>query len=187
MTEFHKIILGQSLLCICCVFYLIWWGLSFRPDVTVNREGGINGLLLLITAISGLAGVALSLIGVNSLQAVDKPKVNGAFVLVCGIAVYVFLLILTRLAFKRPVTTELLLITAWAMLEMTVISSLNAGGRLTDIRFWILAAVVAIAFVGSMILYVLYYRMEPMRAFYAAMVPLITEGASMLVVILLSI
>ena len=41
---------------------------------------------------------------------------------------------------------------------------------------------IAIAFVISMILYVLYYKMEPMKAYYAAMVPLITEAISMAIV-----
>ena len=35
-----------------------------------------------------------------------------------------------------------------------------------------------------MILYVAYYRMEEMKAFYAAMVPLVTEGLSMIILII---
>lgn len=50
---------------------------------------------------------------------------------------------------------------------------------MTDSRFVIACVIIAAAFMISMILYVLYYRMEPMKAFYAAMVPLITEGISM--------
>ena len=40
-------------------------------------------------------------------------------------------------------------------------------------------APIAAAFVISMILYVAYYKMEEMKAFYAAMVPLVTEAAAM--------
>ena len=72
------------------------------------------------------------------------------------------------------------------VLELTVISSLNADGKLSDARFWIMIVVLAAAFLISMILYVLYYRMEPMKAFYAAMVPLITEGVSMVVLLVLT-
>ena len=35
------------------------------------------------------------------------------------------------------------------------------------------------AFLISIVLYVAYYRMEEMMAFYAAMVPLVTEGLAM--------
>ena len=41
--------------------------------------------------------------------------------------------------------------------------------------------VIAVAFLVSIILYVAYYRMEAMKAFYAAMVPLITEAGAMAV------
>ena len=35
----------------------------------------------------------------------------------------------------------------------------------------------------NMVLYVLYHRMEPMKAFYAAMVPFLTEAFSMAVLL----
>ena len=50
-----------------------------------------------------------------------------------------------------------------------------------------LIIVIAAAFVISMVLYVAYYRMEEMKAFYAAMVPLITEAAAMAVLICISL
>ena len=39
--------------------------------------------------------------------------------------------------------------------------------------------VIAVAFLISIVLYVAYYRMDEMKAFYAAMVPLITEAVAM--------
>jgi len=71
------------------------------------------------------------------------------------------------------VTSELLLIVAWTMLELWAIVVLNGGGSLSDVRLTILAVVLAAAFIVSIILYVAYYRMEEIRAFYAAMIPLI--------------
>lgn len=186
MSGFGKVITGQILLVVCCIFYLIWWSISYRPGVTVNRAGGINGILLLITALCGISGLVLSIYGANALPTVSRPKLSGGYIVIGGIIAYFVLLLVTRFAFHRPVTTELFLITGWTLLELTVISSLNGAGRLSDARFRILLMVIAIAFVISMVLYVLYYRMEEMKAFYAAMVPLITEAVSMLVTILLT-
>lgn len=186
-SEVWKITGGQILLIICCIFYLIWWSISYRPGVEVNRLSGLRGILLFITALSGLAGVAFSVYGVNEVTAVRPAKMNGGLIVLFGIAAYIILLFITRLVFKRPVTTELLLISGWVVLELTVINSLNSAGILSDAKFRILLFVIAAAFLISMILYVLYYRMEPMRAFYAAMVPLITEGVSMLVLVLMSL
>ena len=46
-----------------------------------------------------------------------------------------------------------------------------------------MCAVIATAFTISIVFYVAYYRMDEMKAFYAAMVPLVTEGVSMAVLI----
>lgn len=183
-SAFVKVTCGQILLVICCIFYLIWWSISYRPGVAVNRAGGINGVLLLITALSGLSGVVLSIIGENALPAVSTLKMGAGMIVTGGILAYIILLIVTRFAFQRPVTTELILITGWAVLELTVISSLNAAGRMTGGGFWLMICVIAAAVIISLVMYVLYYRMEEMRAFHAAMIPLVTEGISMIALLI---
>lgn len=173
-----KVIIGQVLLVVCCFFYLIWWYRGFRPGVTVNRVGGINGALLLVTAVFGIAGLVLSLMPVPE----DLPrKISSVYIVGGGVIAYLGLLLLTRYVFQRIVTTELFLIVGWTMLEMVVITKLNAAGALSDGRFCFMCCVFAIAFVISMVLYVAYYRMEELKAFYAAMVPLVTEAVSMII------
>ena len=63
----RRVIIGQILLIICCVFYILWWYRGYRPGVTVNRVGGLNGMLLLMTAAFGLAVIAAVLSGIMSL------------------------------------------------------------------------------------------------------------------------
>jgi hypothetical protein len=104
-----------------------------------------------------------------------------------GIAAYIILMVITKYGFQRIVTTELFLIVGWTMMELSLLNRLSGSGLLTGPKLVIMYVVIALAFVISMILYVAYYRMEEMKAFYAAMVPLVTEGLSMatLVVLLL--
>ena len=64
-----------------------------------------------------------------------------------------------------------------------MIDRLNAAGYLSEGKFSVMCIVIAIAFLISMVLYVAYYRMEEMKAFYAAMVPLITESVAMAVLV----
>ncbi|MBR6472422.1 MAG: hypothetical protein IKS99_01665, partial [Firmicutes bacterium] len=161
---------------------MIWWYRCYRPGEAVNRVGGANGIILLSTAAFGIAGVVLSLTRVPIIR---SPKIESVWILTAGIAGYAILLLLTRFAFNRIVTTELILIVGWAMLETAVICNLNAGGGLTGRGFTFMCTVIAIAFIISVILYVAYYRMEEMRAFYAAMVPLILAGLSMGILIVL--
>ena len=176
-----NILVGQALLVVCCVFYLIWWYRGFRPGVYVNRVGGVNGLLLAITAALGLAGLFFSLYAVEGGEA--PAKTHGLWILIGGIGAYILLFIITRFGFQRIVTSELFLIVGWTMLEISVIDRLHAAGALPAGRFWVMMGVVACAFMISIVLYVAYYKMEEMKAFYAAMVPLITEGLTMVVLL----
>lgn len=180
----NRIILGQILLILCCIVYLVWWYRGFRPGITVNRIGGMNGALLAITAILGISGVVFSLLPS------DKDvlwKTNPLFIIAGGIIGYIVLLFVTRYMFDRVVTSELFLIIGWTMLETAVINRLNAEGMLGEIEFTVMCVIIAAAFIISMILYVAYYKMEEMKAFYAAMIPLITEGAAMAVLVCMMI
>jgi hypothetical protein len=182
-TSYNQILLGQGLLIICCIFYLIWWSLSYRPGVVVDRVQGIRGLLLAITALSGIVGMILSVHGAGSIPK-QGPAVSGSTLLAVGIVLYFVLLVLTRNFMGRAVTTELALIVGWLILEVTVLQALWCGGRIGNAGFYLMLAIIAAAFVISMVLYVLYYRMPEGQAFYAAMVPLITEAVSMALLLL---
>ena len=165
---------------LCCIVYLIWWYRGFRPGTDVNRVGGTNGILLLITAGLGIAGIVMSLMPV---QQTARLKADPAMIAAGGIIAYFVLLFVTKYCFQRVVTTELLLIVGWAVLETVVVTRLDAAGMLGENGFFIMCIVLAVAVVISMVLYVAYYRMEEMKAFYAAMLPLVTEAAAMIILI----
>lgn len=176
----RRVITGQFLLIICCVFYLIWWYRGYRPGASAGPIGGINGVLLFITMAFGFSGVIFSLMPVPE---ISEPKMYPMAIVGAGTGAYLVLLLVTKFIFHRIVTAELFLIVAWTVLEIMVINRLFAGGFLPDSGFMFLCAVVMAAFTFSMILYIVYYRMEEMKAFYAAMLPLVTEAAAMAVLI----
>lgn len=175
----NKMMYGQILLIICFLFYLIWWYRGFRPGVDVSRVKGLNGLLLAITAITGIIGVALSLTG----SVPTTPMIPASVILVTGIIAYIVLLLVTRFLLNRVVTSELLLIVAWTMLEVWVVNCLDGTGLLPGAMFGIMIAVLALAFLGSMVCYVLYYKIEEKAAFYVAMVLLIAGIVSMVTLV----
>ena len=172
-----QLLAGQILLIICFVIYCIWWYRGFRPGVNVSRVNGLNGLLLAVTALTGAIGIALSLLSTST----ASPLISPATILISGVVGYIVLLLITRFLFDRIVTSELLLIVVWTLLEIWVICS----GILPESRFWTMIAVIAVAFVISMICYVAYYKMEEMKAFYTAMAPLILGIVSMTVLVLM--
>ena len=174
----QRLIVGQILLIVCFVIYLIWWYRGFRPGASVNRVWGINGILLALTAAFGIGGVAITLLGDNTQS--SELIISPMTILIAGIVTYIGLLLFTRFVFGRVVTSELLLIVAWTMLEVWVIDVMNGIGNLSTTRFAVMFAALAVAFIVSIVLYIAYYRMEEMKAFYAAMVPLIAAEACMI-------
>lgn len=181
----RSILFGQLSLIICCIFYLIWWSLCYKPGLVVDRIHGFRGVLLLITALCGLVGVWLSMHGMSELT-IRHSMFSGSRIMGIGIFVYIVLVLITFFGFHRPVTTELFLITGWLILEMCLINTLYGAQILSISRFWNLFFVLMVAFVVSILLYILYYRMEAMKAYYAAMIPLMTEAISMIIVLILS-
>lgn len=175
----RRLMAGQILLIVCFVFYLIWWYRGFRPGTSVNRTRGFNGVLLALTAAFGISGVAITLLS-DYATASEMLKISPMTILIAGIVAYIGLLMITRFGFGRIVTSELLLIVAWTMLEVWVIDVLNGIGSLSETRFTAMSAVLGTAFIVSIVLYVAYYRMEEMRAFYAAMVPLAAAEVCMI-------
>lgn len=184
VPAFEQICRGQFLIVLCCIVYLIWWSISFRPGETVNRIGGVRGVLLLLTAVLGIAGVILNAHG-NGMVPREAEAVSGTVFFIGGAAAYLLLLLVTGVFLKRPVTTELFLITWWTVLELMTLNALNGAGFLSGGRLAFLVILTAAACAVSLVIYMLYYRMEAWKAFYAAMVPLITEGICMAVVLLL--
>ena len=178
----RQIIIGQVLLIICCIFYLAFWYMGYRPNTVVDRTGGVNGLLLSATAFFGMAGIICSLMPAKE---TGTAKYSHLFIVIGGVVAYVVLMVVTKYGFQRMVTTELFLIVGWTMLELSIINRLSGSRLLMGPKLVAIYVVVAMAFVISMVLYVAYYRMEEMKAFYAAMVPLITEGVSMGVLVAL--
>ena len=177
-----QIIIGHILMIICCIFYIIWWYRCYRPNTHVNKASGINGILLLITALSGITGIFLSIQAVSGKQ---PYLLTTPMIIITGIIAYILLLLITRFLFHRIVTTELVLITVWTVLEVMFTDRLYAVSALSHTAYMTMNIVIFIAFAISMILYVAYYRMEENKAFYAAMIPLITEALAMTVLICL--
>ena len=165
-----EIFQSNILLVICCAFYLIWWLLAFKPAGAVR--GMRTGWLLIPAFAAGLAAIIVAIKGILSASA----KVNlfpGGLLLWGGVAAYLILLALTRLLFKRPVTTELFLIVGWAMLALSEINVLYGTGRLSHGLAAGFAVVVGVAALISLVCYVLYYNLGNQAGYFDGMVPLL--------------
>ena len=173
-----SILTGHILLILCCIFYLLWWCYAFKPGFTESRVAGKAGMLLLITAVTGLAGVAFSVMGCNQPGSRPAP-IPSIVILVGGIVIYIVLMIGSSVFLHRQVTTELLLIIGWLVLE--ALSYQNAycheGIGRPVMMALMLAAV--IASVLSLYFYLQYYQVVESRGYVYGMIPLIMDGVCM--------
>ena len=166
-TASGKILLGNLLFAACCIVYLVWWSVAFRPGFSAPMV--LKGSLFLITAALGIAGLAMI---ANGCAQTESP-VRFLHIIAAGAVVYVVLLVLTNVLMHRQVTTELMLIVFWASMEICACGALCGEGVFSGKVFAVLAVIVLAAAAAGMICYLKYYDLEPMKAFYDGMVPLI--------------
>jgi hypothetical protein len=168
-TAIWEIFSGNLLLFFCCMFYLLWWIVSFKP----NSSGGSSSTVYITAAfITGVIAIALMSSGIYSLSK-DSRSLPVKLILLGGAALYIILQLITVSVFHRIVTSELIIIHMWAALELSVVAVLYGTGQFKSEHAVILVALVGIAFVASLICYVLYDRLNDMASYLDGMIPLI--------------
>ncbi|HML37771.1 MAG TPA: hypothetical protein PKA19_10180 [Bacillota bacterium] len=171
-----QIFWGNALLVVCCAFYLAWWLLAFKPNGAIS--GMRTGWLLIPALAAGLAAVILAVTGILS-ASVEKTLFPGGFLLWGGIAVFLVLPVVTQVIFKRPLTTELILIVGWAVLAFSEINALYGSGRFSYRMAIIFAVVIGVAMLVSLVCYVLYYNLGAVAGYFDGMVPLLMAALVM--------
>jgi len=165
-----QIFRSNILLIICCAFYLAWWLLAFKP---IGAIRGMKTEWLLIPAFAaGSVAIILAVKGILS-SSIGVALFPSGLLLWGGIAAYLILLAVTRLLFKRSVTTELFLIVGWAMLVLSEINVLYGIGRFSHGLAAIFAVVIGVAALISLVCYVLYYNLGNRAGYFDGMIPLL--------------
>ena len=173
-TVTGKIFAGNLLFTVCCIVYLIWWSVAFRPGFAAPAI--LKSFLFLATAFFGVMGLVQIIQGCSQVAV----GVRYIWVIAAGAAVYILLLVLTNVLMQRQVTTELMLIVFWVCMEICACDALYGAGVISRMAFVVLALIVLAAAAAGMICYLKYYDLEPMKAFYDGMVPLILFALVML-------
>ena len=166
----NRIQYGTFSLIACCIFYLIWWSVTFNPMKVFPAPP--KYILFVFTFLAGAGGIAFLLSGVRDLPA-NRGGISNIAVTAAGIIIYFVLLFVSNRLFHRQVTTELALIIAWTVLELCIMNSLYRSGETAlNITLLYVIIIIAAAVIG-MLCYLAYYNLEDKTAFYTGMVPLI--------------
>jgi hypothetical protein len=168
------IFLGNLLMLVTCAFYVAWWAVAFSPTGSGRTPGA--SVLIGIAILAGISSVALISLACGSIPSSGKglPPI----VLLVGAAVaYVIILAVTKAAFHRPVTSELLIMIVWATVESAAINGLRCRGRFGMPQTIALAALVAAATCVGIVCYLSYYRLDKVSSYRTGFIPLIADGA----------
>ncbi len=166
-----EIFAGNLLLLFCGLFYLSWWIISYRPN---SSGGSAGGFYIMAAFITGVAAIVLMSGGINSLSQ-DSRCLPVRFILLGGATLFLLLILVTTIVFHRVVTSELIIIHIWTVLELSAVAVLYGAGRFGKGRAAILAALVGITFIAGLICYVLYYRLDKTASYWVGIVPLATD------------
>ena len=161
---------GNILLVLCCLFYLAWWIVAFRPVGAI--KGMRSGWLLIPAAAAGIAAVFFICRGILAAEK-ELLLFPTARIVVIGAAAYVVLLAGTWLIMKRPVTTELFLIVGWATLAAAQISALYGRGAYGKTAALVFIGCIIVLAVISLVCYLLYYNLDSVKGYYDGMIPLV--------------
>ena len=166
------LVVGELLLVVCSASYLVWWTIRFRPAGRTPSDGGpfLAGAVL-----GGLAGLVLLALGVVALLPRASWLALGATV-VGSALVGALLLYITSSVAHRPPTTELPLIVVWGTAQLAAGVTLRTAGVLPPpaASAWVVAT--AIATLVGLACYLVFYRLDPVPAYWIAMVPLAVDG-----------
>jgi hypothetical protein len=166
------IVIGEVLLVVCSLSYLVWWTITFRPSVRTPPGGP---LFLAGAVLGGLGGLVLLAVAIAALLPKASWPALGVTI-VAGVLVGALLLYVSSSVAHRPVTTELPLILIWATMQLAAGITLRTAGvlRAPAASAWIVAT--AIATLVGLACYLIFYRLDPMSAYWIGMVPLAVDG-----------
>lgn len=168
---------GHLLMALCAVLYLAWWIIFFRPDIP-KVAGALYYIgvgCIVVAAIAGIAGAVMIGVGTSNASAAGEAPSGWWFAIGAVIAYFVLGFVTSRLL-GRPVTTELLLFVAWTALELACIVTLGSIGGFSVARAAVFATIVAVAFIGMLVTYMLYYSLAPFPSFIDGAIPLAFVG-----------
>ena len=175
----RRFLTGNILLILCCVFYLAWWVVAFKPVGAV--KGFKSGWLLIPAAILGLGSVIMICQGVSATEK-EAMLIPASWIVTAGVILYVVLLAGTWVFMKRPVTTELFLIVGWAALTVAEVSALYGSGAYGKAGALAMILCIIVLAVISLVCYLLYYNLDSVKGYYDGMVPLVIVAVMMAII-----
>jgi hypothetical protein len=184
LFPFLGILAGHLLIVLVGVFWSVYWARDFATEASGAPPP--SGLLVLAALVCGFGAFIVIPVSIPALPlgAVSMPFPLSSIPL-WGTAFFVLWFLASTLLFRRPVTSELLLIPLWALLEAVALYALASSGWLGGRQTALLAALTAVALLAGLVCYILHYRLGEHGRYVNGLVPYGFIGAVSLAVVVL--
>ncbi|MBR2834575.1 MAG: hypothetical protein IKE43_02520 [Coriobacteriales bacterium] len=172
--ETTLLVWGHVALGVCFALYLLWWWVFFWPRVE-RPKGTLRtiGIVSIIgAAVCGLGGIGLVIAGIAGLPVLTET-IPAWSIAIGGMIAYVALFIVTAVLLNRPPTSELFIITGWAVLELCVANGLYGAQILNLGQTIALVIAIAILVILSLICYQRFVSLKDKAAFICGAIPLV--------------
>lgn len=161
---------GNWLMVICACFYLAWWMITFKPPAPEGTP--VGSVCLTLAFLSGLGGLVWCIRVLNMPVETVHPGFSSLWIAAGGVVAYIILLAGTGVLLHRQVTSELLIITGWAVLELCLVNYWHQMGNLSDVRGMQISVIILAAAIVSLICYLLYYKLPYEKGYIDGCIPL---------------
>jgi hypothetical protein len=168
------IVIGELLLVVCSLCYLVWWTITYKPPARTSPGGA---LFLAGAMLGGLGGLLLLIIGIAALLPKASSRAVGATI-VGGVLVGALLFYVTSSVAHRRITTELSLIVVWATVQFAAGVTLRTAGSLRSPAAFAWIVATATATLVALTCYLIFYRLDPIPAYRIGMVPLAVDAVA---------
>lgn len=179
-APFTKIFVGDLLMLGTCLSYISWWIITFRPNGNSKKPSAI--IFLMFAIAFGVIAIICLISGIISLTKEGYGS-SVSSILIGGTIFYIVSFVVTKLLFKRPVTSELLLINIWASIELLTIIVLQNSARFNVYQASFLIFLVIVATCMGIISYIIYYRLNDTLSFWDGLIPLIIDAIVVMVIL----
>ncbi len=171
----RQLLTGSLMLIACCLFYLAWWFIAFKPTGAI--KGFKSGWLLIPAAIFGTAAVVQMVRGCG-LEEHAEALFPQMYALFAGVIAYIVLFVISCIVMKRQVTTELFLIVGWAALSCAELNALFSRAVFTKSAAIACMVLILAAAIVSLVCYLLYYNLDSRTGYIDGAIPLILATAA---------
>lgn len=179
---FWGILSGHFLLILSGIAYSMAWILNYSGGA--YSESAAAGILIFGSLLLGIIGIIILINCITILsENIKNKKLKIRHIFLAGVIFFILALIVTTIGFKRIFTTELILITLWTFLEISVIYAIHYSQCLSKPQTIFAVFLIAVSVLTGIFCYTIHYTLSGFIQFLNGLIPYMTVSIVNIIII----